>query len=90
MIISAVAGLVRTHRHAGERRVELREDVGGALVDAAEDDPVGVHEVVDRLALGQELRVRAHAEVVSGALARGLLEQRDDDAPPSSRGRRCS
>ena len=91
LIISAVAYVVRTPRHVRERRVEVLEHLGGALVDPAEHDAVGVHEVLDRLPLGEELRVHADAEVDAGPLVpRRLLEDRRARRRRSSRARPCS
>ena len=47
-----------------------------AVVDAAEHDAVGVHEVGDGDAFGEELGVHADAEIAAGLLPRGLFEQR--------------
>ena len=71
LIISAEATSVRTIG-AAERLVERGDAVGEALglLGRADDDPVGVHEVVDRGALLEELRVRDVAEVVAAAADR--------------------
>ena len=50
-------------RRVGEVAVELLLHLLAAPVDAADHDPVGAHEVVDRRALGQELGIHADAEV---------------------------
>ena len=54
-----------------DRRVELavqRSDrLGGALVVRAEHQPIGVHEVVDRRPLLEELRVRHVADLAAAA-----------------------
>ena len=65
LIISAVRGFVRMRGASRERAVDFFECGDRPLVDAAEHDAVREHEVVDRLAFGQELRVHAHAEVRS-------------------------
>ena len=54
---------------ARERRVERAQDVDGALVLGADDHAIRLHEVVDRVALLQELGVRRDGELVRGLLA---------------------
>ncbi len=49
-----------------ERAVELRHHLLGALVRGADDDAVGMLEVLDRRALAQEFRVRHHRDVGVG------------------------
>ncbi len=72
----------------GEFGVEARHLDGGVVVGAADDDPVGVQEVMDRGAFAEELGVRDDCDVVApddvvdhrgGAdRDRGLV---DDDRP---------
>ena len=50
-----------------ERLVEAPHEVARALVVGADQHAVGVHEVLDRRALAQELRVGADGEVAVGA-----------------------
>ena len=45
-----------------DRRVQLSHDLRGALVAAADHDAVRAHEIVDRRAFLEELRVGNHAE----------------------------
>ena len=63
-------------RHVRKPFVEVLEDLGGALVVAAEDQAVGFHEVLDCLPLGEELRVGRHAEADTCPPVRRLLEDR--------------
>ena len=80
LIISAVVVFVRTRgSSSGKTGVQLLEHIRHALVDPAQNDSVGEHEVGDRLALGEELRVDADPEVVARLLARGLFEERQND-----------
>ena len=69
------AGAVHDHdRRAGarERRVELVHHLGAARVVGADDDAIGLHEVVDRRALLQELGIADDAERVRGLAADDL------------------
>ena len=64
-------GGVGDHQRRRHADVERGHPDGGSLVVAADDDAVGVEEVVDRRALPQELRVRHHVDV---AAPQGLLD----------------
>ena len=57
----------------------------GLFVAAADDDAVGTHEIVDRRALAQKLRVRDDAEV--GLRFLMLANQAGADARPCRRAR---
>ena len=62
---SSALGAVHHHDRragAGERRVELLHQLGRARILGADDDAVGLHEVVDGRALLQELGVADDAE----------------------------
>ena len=67
---------------AGERQVEVLQDLPRRLRLRADDDAVGLHEVVDGVALAQELRVGGDRE----AVARRSLRRRSP--PPSGSCRR--
>ena len=72
-------GRVGLHdRYALEPGVQVAQRGHGPVV-AADDDPVGAEEVVDRLSLGEELGVDADAEVHAGPLPRGALAGRTND-----------
>ena len=47
---------------ANERRVQCAHHLAGVLVVGTNDDPVGVHEIIDRSPFLEELRVRYHGE----------------------------
>jgi len=46
-----------------EGAVELTHQLNGTLIVGTDDDAVGTHEIVDRSALLQELRIRHHGEL---------------------------
>ncbi len=69
-------GCVLDHLGAGrvgadDRRVDVMvkgfDDVAVGALQAADDDPVGLHEVGDRAALAKELRIRDVADVLQAA-----------------------
>ena len=98
LIISAEATSQRT-TGAVDPLVQLRDDVAVGDVERADDDPVGMHEVVDGRSLGRELGVRDVADVVEAAIVEpvphaaaradghGALH-RDDDPPVDLRAAR--
>ena len=70
---------------ADDRRVDsgvqLLDDVGVGLVEGADDDPVRMHEVADRGALGRELGVRDVADVLEAALVEAVADRRGPCRP---------
>ena len=60
---------------ADKRRIEVAEDLGRTLRVDPDHDPVGLHEVVDRRALLEELGVRAHEDDFVGSLLDGVLNE---------------
>ena len=64
------AGDVGAHERRVERRVELDDGVAGPVAVVADDDAVGVQEVLDRRALLEELGARDVAEALLALLAR--------------------
>ena len=90
LIISAEATSDRT-TGAVDAPVERLDRVAVGLVEGPDDDPVGLHEVPDRCALGGELRVGDVADVTEPALVEAVPDlltgpdghgrlHRDDDA----------
>ena len=90
LIISAVRVVVRMTGVSLNIAYIRRQDVGAAVVDAADHDAVRVHEVLDGHAFGQELRVHAEAEVDAGLLAGGPLELLAHHRVGGARARPCS
>ena len=76
----------RHHEHAVvvalERRVQLAHDAFGALVAGAEDDAVGLLEVVDRRSFLQELGIRDDRELDFAAAFRQRLADRFSTRSP--------
>jgi len=57
-------------------RVQQLENLVRAGVNAAEHQPVGVGEILDRRPFGEELGIHAESEIHSGELARRLFQVR--------------
>jgi hypothetical protein len=53
----ASAGIKNRRQVEAERAINLRHDFPGAVVIGADDDPIGMLEIVDRGAFTQEFRV---------------------------------
>ena len=70
------AGDVGAHERRVERRVELDDRVAGPVAVVADDDAVGVQEVLDRRALLEELGARDVAEAVLALLGEDALDRR--------------
>ena len=65
---------VGAHQRRVERRVELDHRVARPVAVVADDDAVGVEEVLDRRALLEELRARDVAEALLALLAEDALD----------------
>ena len=70
------AGDVGAHERRLQRRVELDDRVARPAAVVADDDAVGVHEVLDRRALLEELRAGDVAEALLALLAEHALQRR--------------
>jgi hypothetical protein len=57
-----------------DARMQRLDDVGVRVLERADDDPVGVHEVPDRGPFGSELRVRDVADVLEAALVEPMTD----------------
>ena len=75
LIISAEATSAADDRRV-DPLVQRRDRVAVRLVEGADDDPVGLHEVLDRGALGGELGVRDVADVTEPALVEPVAHLR--------------